>query len=896
MGVRLPDPRHQGWWRRRVPALALAWAVVATLSVLPLGFGPATEARADSGVTVDGPEIWDPVNGTYGAKGHVSLSQGKNLTNEVIQVSWSGFTPTVNWDGTPATTVLEYNQAVMYAVRIYQCRGTDPKPTDCYGNTMYGGDPALGFEQPTRPPGTTTPDFPSNHRIAVTGPDGSGTTSFEVWTSRQSTSLGCDATHPCSIVVEPNYGGDPLDWLNRRGGVADCSDHSLDMDFETDNSTDIVYTGRTNPNTNNQAGEQCAWTHRAVVPMAFAPTADDCRAAHADFTAAGLEMANRAMQQWRAGFCEGAAPLNLQYSFAGGEPQARADFLAGGGADIALTARPDRSPAPRPYVYAPLATTGISVAFVVDDQGSGRQIQNMRLNARLVAKMLTQSYSSGVASNIPSVADNPSCVFVDPEFLQLNPDSLLGGAHWPTSCSSDGVTMLPIVVGGTTDLVHQLTSWIAEDPDASRFLQGERDPWGMHLDTFYLQPAFPGYPVDALQPQDFSEIVRSNGDKVTWKGLEWNPLLGGLGQVSRSLLQNQSTAFSTDLINGKHDRLPALPIGQRALFAILDAGQARAFNLPEAALQNPAGAFVAPTTSSYQAAVSDMPVDATTGTQQLPYGVAGSDFAKDQRAYPLTTVQYAMVPTSGVPEAKATAVSTFLQRATQGAGQVYGSGPGRLAPGFLGLSSDQVARAKAAATHVAAQDGALPGNQTAPPVTGGGTTGGTTGSTDPGSGTATAGTAAVPVAGTDSADGGSATGGGGTTGGDTPSGTGTGTGATSTTGGGLGTTGTAGTSGSTGTTGATGTTPGAATAPAKAGAAPATSPGASPLAAAPVAAGRPAPDRAGTARLLLPVALIAGLVLLIGGPTALVLGGTTAGARIAGGLRSGWGRLRRTRS
>src|SRR4051812_15260926 len=69
MGVRLPDPRQQGWWRRRLPALALAWAVVAALSVLPLGFGPATEARAESGVTVEGPEVWQPATGTYGEKG-----------------------------------------------------------------------------------------------------------------------------------------------------------------------------------------------------------------------------------------------------------------------------------------------------------------------------------------------------------------------------------------------------------------------------------------------------------------------------------------------------------------------------------------------------------------------------------------------------------------------------------------------------------------------------------------------------------------------------------------------------------------------------------------------------------------------------------------------------------
>ena len=881
MRIRLPDPRHQGWWRRRLPALALAWAVVATLSVLPLGFGPATEARAESGVTVEGPEVWLPATGTYGEKGRVSVSRGRNLTNEVVQISWSGFTPSVDYNGMQAAAVRYNSLEVMYAVRIYQCRGTDPKITDCYGSRLYGGDPALAFEQPDRPDGTVQPDFPTNGGITVTGADGSGTASFEVWTSRQSPSLGCDATHPCSIVVEPNYGGDPVDYYDLRGHVADCNDHSYDMDYvgyNASTATDsILESLGQNATTGNRTGEQCAWTHRAVVPLSFAPAPDDCKAARADFSAAGLEMANRAMQQWRAGLCTGDAPLSLQYSSAGGEPQARADFLGGSGADIALTARPDQGPAPRPYVYAPLATTGISVVFVVDDRGTGRQIRNMRLNARLLAKMLTQSYSYGLKDAIVSVADNPDTLFTDPEFLQLNPESQMGGEHWPSLDGTGVSSQLPIVVGGTTDLVYQLTSWIAGDPDAARFLQGERDPWGMHIDTYYLRPNFSGYPVNSLQPQDFSGMAGGTGSAAILKQLEWNPLLGGLNQVSRSLLQFQATGLNNDLIDGKYSRLAPQLVGQRTLFGILDAGQAKAFNMPEAALQNPAGGFVTPSTGSFQAAVSDMPVDPLTGTQQLPYGDTGSDFAKDRAAYPLTTVQYAMVPTAGLSAAKTTAVSSFLGHVTDpGRGQVYSTNPGQLAPGFLGLTSRQLAQAKAAVTHVAAQDGALPGNQTAPPATG---DGGTSGGTDPGSGPGSG--VVTPV---DSGDGGS---GGTLPGGDTPAGD------TSTSGGGLDSGGT-GTTGMTGTTGTTGTT--TATTPAKSGtAAPAATPGATSPALAPVAAGRPAPDRAGTARLLLPVALILGLVLLIGGPAALVLGGTTAGARIVGGLRSGRGRLRRTR-
>ncbi|MEV7777666.1 hypothetical protein [Kitasatospora sp. NPDC088351] len=873
MRIRLPDRRHPGWWRRRLPALALVWGVVAALGVVPIGIGALPQAQAASSLTVKGPKVWLPATETYGPEGSVTVSQASNLGNQVLQVSWSGFTPTVDIvRGKPVTVVPRGNTSFAYAVRVYQCRGTDPKITDCYGTAVYNADPAKGFLQPAPPPGTTAPDFPTNMVVAPTGPDGSGATSIEVWTGQQSPSLGCDATHPCSLVVEPNYGGDPLDGWAARNGQPDCNDHSSDIDYAFDTTTDgfLQYQYGWKPGMNDgfMIGEMCAWEHRAVVPLSFAPTPSDCKAAAAAFKAAGLEMANRAMQQWRTGLCLDQNPMSIQYTPAGGEPQARGDFLGGSGPDVALTARPDRSPPARPYVYAPLATTGTSVVFVVDDPTTGRQIRDLRLNARLLAKLLTQSYSAQGAK-IASVEGNPTCVFQDPEFLKLNPQTAENGIHWPTSCSR----FLPTVVGSITDLTYQLTSWIAADPDAARFLNGEPDPWGMHIDSFYLRPKYAGFPIDALQRQDDTGVDDPALPEYFrhMKQYEWNPVgADGLLGVVRKLLQNQPNCVNLDPNSaGAHEACPAMDRGTRTLFAIMDAGQAKAFSLPEAALLNPAGALVPPSTSGFQAALADMPVDAATGTQELPYGQAGTEFSRDAQAYPLTTVQYAMVPTAGVGQDKAAAISRFV-KTVSGAGQVYGTEPGKLAPGFLGLTNAQRQQAQEAADHVEAQDGKLPGNQVAPPAPPNGGDGGTTGGTDGGT---TGGT------------------GGGTTSATDTSGTGGGTGAGTTSGGGgTGGSGTVGGLGPDGTTGA----PAAGTPAAPGGKPGATpSPSGGPLAAAPVAAGTPAADRAGTARLLLPIALIAGLVLLVGGPAALFFGGTPAGAKAAAGLRSGWARLRR---
>ncbi|MFC5667390.1 hypothetical protein ACFP3U_31035 [Kitasatospora misakiensis] len=887
--------------------------MVGALVTVPVGLGTVTGASAASSVTVTGPKVWQPAPvSAYGPNGSVTVSQTDNLTDQVVQVSWSGFTPSVSRvDGHFPTAVNQRNDEVLYPVRIYQCRGADPKVTDCYGSTLFNADPAKEFEQPTPREGTTTPDFPSNMRIAVTGADGSGAAAIELWSKKLSPSLGCDAQHACSIVVEANYGGDPLDFYQLRGGQPDCADHSVDNDgFFMFTASDAIVDGTyDNPTTGNRGGELCAWNNRTVIPIHFAATPDECRAAqNPDIVAAGLEMANRAMQQWITGLCLEKSPLAVQYTSAGGEPQARRSFLSGTRVNLGLTALPDRDTPTRPYVYAPITNTGISVVYWVDDPKTGRQFRDLRLNPRLLAKMLTQTYASpGIV--LPTVAGNPVCLFDDGEFRKLNPLPAASGQSWP-ECSGTAPS-LPIVLGTSTDMTSLLTTWIASDPDAARFLEGERDPWGTRINTRYLRPGFTGFPVDQLIRQDDSGIVVKPGephnseDVEHWKQYEWNPLQTSLSDLIRWVQQGQPTGRQPTIeADGTHKKIPAQAIGQRTIFAILDSAQAKAYSLPEAALLNAAGAYVSPTANAFQAAVADMPVDPATGTQLLPYGQADSGYGRDQRAYPLTVVQYAMAPTGGLGDRTA-AVTRFLKTVTD-TGQLYGVEPGRLPEGFLALTKDQRAQAQEAIRHVEAQDGRWPGNQKPPAEPGGGEH-----EPEPGAGgSGGSGSGGTPAEGTGGSTGGG-TGGAGTTGG--TGGTGS-TGGTGTTGGTAtgtdgGTGGTGGSSGSgSGGLGSTGTTGGGAAPAAGAPAAqPAAEPaaaagtgagatpgrGTGPAAAAPKAAGSPAPDRSGGARLLLPIALIAGLVLLVGGPAALLLGGTAAGARVIGATRTVWARIRR---
>ncbi|WP_073809869.1 hypothetical protein [Kitasatospora sp. CB01950] len=818
-------------------AAVLTWALGAAAVLLPLGGTGVQPAQAAAGTTVPGPARWDPLTWTTGPAGSVTVTPTSGLGNQVLHVTWSGFTPTVDADFQPVPVVLNphgnsgFDKVARYPVRIYQCRGEKPQITDCYGSSLYNADPAKGFLQPFPAPGTTTPEFPSNMAIAATRPDGSGEADIEVWTAQQSQTLGCDPTHKCSLVIEANYGGDSVGAYQWPAGEINCDDHSGDSDGLFNTASDNVVAFENTGGKRYASGEACAWANHVTVPLNFGPTPAACAAKNADFSAIGLEMADRAVQQWRTGLCQGGNdPLTVQYTSGGGEPQARSAFLRRAGGDIALTSVPDRDPAARPYTYAPLANSAVSVVFLVDDGASHRQIRTLKLNQRLLAKMLTQSYRLDAGDETDSVKGNAVCLFADPEFLQLNPSGD-NGPTWP-GCLAGGTfaATAPIVVGGTTDLVTRLTTWIAADPDAAQFLQGAADPWGMHIDAKYLRSSYPGFPVDAFQPQDFT----GPPSRPNWKQYEWNPVLGGLGQVLRMTLEVRPSCLNPDEVQGQHAKCISQDNGKRALFAVMDAGQAQAMSLPEAQLPNPAGGFTTPTIASMQAAAADMPVDAATGTQQLPYSDADSAYAKDPKAYPLTMVQYAMLPTQGVAPDKAAAIARFVRTVTDPAkGQIYGRQPGQLAVGFGGLTTGQVTAAKTAAGHVAAQDSALPGNQTAPGNgSGDGNGGNSGGGSGNGGGAGNPGTGALgnPA---DAPAGDNAPGDNSGGGGAKPSGS------------------------ASPTLGAT-------------------------------AVGQAAADRAGLARLLLPVILATGAVLLVGGPAALLLGGTPAGAE----LRRRTGRLR----
>jgi hypothetical protein len=609
-----------------------------------------------TGTTITGPKMWNPVTGRpFAGHSTVTVSQTTNLTNQEVQVSWSGFTPSSN--------VLYNQDGTDYPVMVAQCSTAKPK----FWNQCYGANNG-GVE------GTFGAYGPQNTAYATTAPDGKGELDIQILTSLQNQFLDCGLHHECSLVIVPSQGGNTLET------PVNCSDHSIDA-----GGTDLgqyAFSAGTG---------QCSWADRIVVPLHFAPAPSNCPIRNTTFTALGSPMLAEAMNQWVAKLCASSDPITITYNSSLTEPEAITDVPLGLG-DIALTTRP--GPAnpggSKTYTYAPVAISAVSIAYWIDNPTTGQPVTTLKLDPRLVAKLLTQSYdfqNEGCGKGLPpkvigcdgAVDGNPFSLFADPEFHQLNPK-----VQTPSGYGAE--FQIPTVEAGHSDMTWEVTRWIADNKEADGFMQGQFDPWGMHVNTDYLGIK---YPLDSFTSQDSYPVIAHL----------YSPVFP-LDQVAQYQAENWDPG--TDWEKDDTGNFPKNPIeipGERGLFAILDEGEAAAFRFPVAEILNDKGRYVAPSLKSMAAALPSLvPAGSSHITQDV-------DYAKQKAgAYPLTMVIYAMVPTSGVSAHKAAAIAKFLDYVA-GPGQKRGVEPGELPAGFLPLPAKMRAETVQAATEVLDQSG-----------------------------------------------------------------------------------------------------------------------------------------------------------------------------------------------
>ncbi len=644
-------------------------------------------AGSHSSATVTGPHMYNPATGKpFPAPATVTVSQTTSLVDQQVQVSWTNFTPSSSIVYTPSN--------LYYPVMVAECKGTDPaSPADCYAAQDGGVRSQSGSEGPP------------NTSYATSGPTGVGEADIETLTGQEIPFLGCDQGHPCSLAIVPAQGGDILT------SPPDCKNHQDDEGFSG------TATGAEDFGSVSSNGYTCSWAKRIVVPLTFARTAKNCSFKNTAFSASGSPMLARAMNSWVARLCEGSGGISINYSSADSEPEALT-ALASGSTDVALTTRPAAvqgvTTGSKHYVYAPIAISAASIAYWFDNPTTGLAQGGVKLDQLLMLKLLTQSYGflgDACQRGVPppplgcdnGVDGDPGTLFTDPEFTALDPNIVQ-----PT----DGSILMPTVLLGQSDMTWTVTSWIDANTAAKDFLAGQYDQWAEHLNTAYLGLT---YPNNSFVGQDNYIIIQH----------EFFPVFP-LSALSTDQVEDWPPGdnYIKDFF-GNYDRLPPQIPGQRALLAITDEADSAAYLFPVAAIPNASGNYVRPTNGSMLAALQGATKE--DGTLQV------NPSSTNKKAYPLTMVIYAAVPTSGTPHAKAAAIARFLDYAA-GPGQTSGLQPGNLPPGFAPLPASMRAQTRKDAREVLRQTGASAPTKTTNPGTGGnGSSGSPNPSSSPGS-------------------------------------------------------------------------------------------------------------------------------------------------------------------
>lgn len=631
-----------------------------------------------------------------------SVNQTENLSHQGITVRWSG--------GVPSSS-LQYATHFMQAMQCWgdapeQCQFGQPAQSiaDKSGFLVQsrtiepGLDSAQAADLPpervvaVNPDGTTTyavpyvsPDGSSTFETAqlfsssssnevnaaTTAADGTGMINFEVQTTLEAPHLGCGAddgignAQPCFLVIVP------------RG------EFDLNGTVPTDSAGRIT----------GSPLSLSAWKNRIVIPLEFSAVSQSCPMGQAEVRIVGSEVAAKAMTSWQPQLCNTGATYGYSRI---GDDEARTQIIGDdlGSSRMAIVsgALPASEPLADMLTYAPLTQSAIVVAYNIDyslytnssiyAQKNGTKVQDLRLNQRLVAKLLTQSYrddAPGSGYGNATVQANPRNIISDPEFLSLNPDF-----RDFTRVGTQGL----FVSFGNADVNKHVWEWIRANADGSAFLRGTVDQWGMKINPSYLDLGLAeGDPTVSFPKADLRTYSASSS--IPGYGtLDMRPYYNSMDETATRALRadgNVKTAWDPFKVPapGAYVSIAPQPIGQRFMIAITDLSSAYRYGLDVASLQGSvSGNFVSPTSANISKSIENRVATDTAGVTAANWSKPVTD------AYPLSEVTYSAVNVCFSTATERTAYANLMQYATT-TGQVLGDELGNLPFGYVPLTSAQ---------------------------------------------------------------------------------------------------------------------------------------------------------------------------------------------------------------
>jgi ABC-type phosphate transport system substrate-binding protein len=529
--------------RLAATGLALALAAGAGLAALP---GPRAVAADDSAVTI----AWaggnpadlqqyqpdrDPssIHHQDFENVRVTVSRTRDLVDEAVTVTVTGMPgPT---QALPAITpsIAELGASFIQAM---QCWG-DPADPEFYKNCLFGawitninsqarpagehttvlraGTASRDYDVPFRAvtgaeysailAGHANADTPilqvmqpqtTNERHEMVDASGTAEFLFETQSAAAQPYLGCgDQTSAtgtrCWLVIVP------------RGLHISATSEGCPSPVTIDTPSLVLQR-------NSPVNPACDyWANRVVVPLDFRPTESPCPPGALERLVVGTEAIQLAFSSWQAGLCQSGGSA---YALSSGADSVVRGQLLSGQASMAITSRPlseeylpegaDLAPlAETELVYAPVAVTGVAIAFLANNKGV--RAAELKLTPRLIAKLVTHSYrlQQGLFafSSVPGMppgpwSTNPFRLASDPEFKALNGDGFV----------SDGTL---IMTGpNASDSIALLWAYLQADAAARAFLSGEPDNVlpgdegnsGMTINPYYLPKGHPNARVPAF--------------------------------------------------------------------------------------------------------------------------------------------------------------------------------------------------------------------------------------------------------------------------------------------------------------------------------------------------------------------------------------------------------------
>ncbi|MGW1561077.1 hypothetical protein ACWCQ1_31765 [Streptomyces sp. NPDC002144] len=686
--------------RRRVAAGlgCLLSAVLLAVLPLPRGADRAQAATESSAVTKSGTKA---ANGDDFSGLKVTVHQTKGLTGQAVRVTWAGGEPATRSD-TDFLSVMQCWGDEASGPDRTQCEfGTssvaqsgsgrsvflaghgsvgDPletgsaTPLDHNGTHFVPFRPVPGQGEPTKS-GTDTTYFTGGDTNALpylpNDGNGGGDVAFELKSSLEQPAMGCGARRtasggmePCWLVVVPRGSHDPDGGTHPAGNQAASS------------------LSRSN------------WDQRIVFRLDFEPVTDNCDPDKPERGIMGSELATDAITSWQSALC---ATGNHRFSFTqSSEDQARSAVTSGDSvAGLALTVNPvEPVDGAAQVVHAPVAVTGLAIGFVwMYDSADDRSLPlaGLKLNQRLLAKVLTQSYPFSLVQpeeGVPAyVSGNPESIVKDPEFRELNPE-LAGQA------AVNAPVGLAVALQNS-DSARLVWKYILADRAARDFVAGKADPWGMKVNPAYkdgvVSDTLDFFPKADLTPTKVDCGV-ATGQTVTRTPQDVVPYVNDMHDGALRIRRGDIGTAYKCAIDQSGPKLSA--VGRQTLtaqrqYGVVDNASAVRYLLGTAALPDADGTYVRPTDASLLKAVAEMPDSDVAGVK------APDPARMRDGAYPLTAVVYAAASVDQGKDARQDYAK--VMRYAAGAGQTQGTEKGRLPYGYAPLPAALRTQARQAA-------------------------------------------------------------------------------------------------------------------------------------------------------------------------------------------------------